>query len=70
MRYLLLLGWLLLGIVLFFSGCQASLTADGLEAAITVDNPSVPTVTVVNELPEGFVESNPGPTNEDKTPTQ
>ena len=52
MRLCLFAVWCLFGALLFFSGCQASLTASGLEAAITIDNPSVPTVTVVNQIPD------------------
>lgn len=64
MRILLFIAYCLLGSILFFSGCQTSLTAERLEAAITVDNPTVPTVTVVNQLPPVAVPPQPESTDE------
>ena len=52
MRFAFFVTWCLAGALLFFSGCQASITASKLEAALTVDNPSVPTVTVINQPPD------------------
>ena len=51
MRIGIFVAWCLLGALFCFPGCQASITASKLEAALTVDNPNVPTVTVVNQLP-------------------
>lgn len=61
MKCVLFLIWILLGSLLFFSGCQASLTAAKLEAAVTLDNPSVPTVTVLNQIDKDSINTQQEP---------